>query len=101
MNFKNEKEILSDKNFNPQIIEYWKNIFSLAGKPLLRERELVDAMLAYHQKEDTPVNVTKCLGKIFKDKYRGYLVLMVDKNKNYSINSQFLQKNKGVNNESE
>lgn len=79
------------RKINPQIISYWQQIFGLAGKGRLRECELVEAMLSYHRVEKNPTNETKCLGKIFKDEYRGYLVLNVGENKIYYINPKILQ----------
>lgn len=87
---------MNSQKFNPQIVEYWIKIFEVAGKSPLCERELVDAMLVYHNRPGTPVNNTKCLGKIFKDKYRGYLLFYIDKERKYSINPQCMRKGGGI-----
>lgn len=71
---------------NPNIIEYWKKIFDLAKRNELEEYELVHTMLAYHGKEATAENQTRCLGKIFKDVYRGYLLFENNGKKMYKIN---------------
>jgi hypothetical protein len=71
---------------NPKIIEYWRLIFESIGKEEISERELVFAMLAFHKKEPTAINQTRCLNKIFKDTYRGYLLFDDNGKRIYRIN---------------
>ncbi|ROL55828.1 hypothetical protein D9V84_10470 [Bacteroidetes/Chlorobi group bacterium Naka2016] len=75
---------------NPNIIKYWNQIFGLIGKDYASEKELVFAMLAFHTKEPTATNQTRCLNKIFKDTYRAYLLCEDFGKRIYCINHNLL-----------
>jgi hypothetical protein len=57
--------------FDQEQIKYWKDLYG--WQPELIERVVVDRMLVAANLEKNPVNTTKCLNKLFKAQYAGYV----------------------------
>jgi hypothetical protein len=57
--------------FDQEEIKYWKDLYG--WQPELIERVVVDRMLVAANLEKNPVNTTKCLNKLFKAQYAGYV----------------------------
>jgi hypothetical protein len=59
------------EKFDQEQIKYWKDLYG--WQPELIERVVIDRMLIAENLEKNPVNTTKCLNKLFKAQYAGYV----------------------------